>query len=256
MLSKSQARMFFVWGTVLFSGLFLFLTVDTVRQVPALTKGQNITEAVARGKKIWDDNNCMGCHTLLGEGAYYAPELTKVYERRGAVWMDLFLKDPWAMYPGERKMVRYNFTDRDRQDLIAFFKWIGEMDLNGFPPRPSRMLAPEKHIKKKAQAQAPKASPTTRATTQATTQALPVPLAGIPKMPEKFQQLCRACHAFEGKGGVVGPALDGVANKYDRVSMEKWLSDPQAVKPGTAMPKLPMTAQEMKEMVDFLMAQR
>lgn len=42
----------------------------------------------------------MGCHTLLGEGAYYAPELTKVVERRSAAWIDRFLQDPEAMYPG------------------------------------------------------------------------------------------------------------------------------------------------------------
>jgi nitric oxide reductase subunit C len=52
MLSKSQARLFFILGTVLFSLVFLFLTVDTVRKVPAQTKQQNITEAVHRGKKF------------------------------------------------------------------------------------------------------------------------------------------------------------------------------------------------------------
>ena len=41
---------------------------------------ENITEAVVRGKEIWETNNCMGCHTIFGEGAYYAPELTKVVE--------------------------------------------------------------------------------------------------------------------------------------------------------------------------------
>ena len=34
MLSKSQARMFFLTATLGFSGVFLWLTVDTVRQVP------------------------------------------------------------------------------------------------------------------------------------------------------------------------------------------------------------------------------
>jgi nitric oxide reductase subunit C len=47
----------------------------------------------------------------FGEGAYYAPELTKVVERRGAAWISLFLKDPQKMFPGQRKMVQYNFTD-------------------------------------------------------------------------------------------------------------------------------------------------
>jgi nitric oxide reductase subunit C len=34
----------------------------------------------------------MGCHTILGEGAYYAPELTKVIERRGEGYVKAVLQ--------------------------------------------------------------------------------------------------------------------------------------------------------------------
>jgi nitric oxide reductase subunit C len=37
MLSKSQARMFFLGGTFLFSAIFIGLTVDTHRQLPERT---------------------------------------------------------------------------------------------------------------------------------------------------------------------------------------------------------------------------
>ncbi len=79
----------------------------------------------------------MGCHTILGEGAYYAPELTKVIERRGPEYVKVVLtsKIPWQ--PRGRKMVAYGFSDKEAEDLIAFFKWIGETDLNNFPPKPS-----------------------------------------------------------------------------------------------------------------------
>jgi len=43
-----------------------------------------ITDKVARGKQVWEHNNCIGCHTLLGEGAYFAPELGNVYKRFGS----------------------------------------------------------------------------------------------------------------------------------------------------------------------------
>lgn len=262
MLSKSQARTFFLLGTLLFSLLFLFLTVDTIRQVPAQTRSKNITPAVARGKHLWDVNNCMGCHTLLGEGAYYAPELTKVYERRGAAWMDIFLKDPQAMFPGQRKMVQYKFSDQDRQDLIAFFKWIGEMDLNGFPPRPSRdlnaglpaQITPPAPSNTRANVPAPRPTSHPVPTSQAATQGAVPQVAAAPAMPAKFQQLCFACHMLGGKGGRVGPALDGVGKKYNATSLRKWLEDPQGVKPGTAMPKLPFTAQEMDQMIAFLLS--
>ena len=38
---------------------------------------KNITEAVVRGKNIWETNNCMGCHTILGEGLTMLPNLLK-----------------------------------------------------------------------------------------------------------------------------------------------------------------------------------
>jgi nitric oxide reductase subunit C len=94
MLSKSQARMFFLGGTFLFSAIFIGLTVDTHRQLPERTHTKDLTEDVVKGKRIWEENNCMGCHTILGEGAYYAPDLTKVVEKRGEEWIRLFMKDP------------------------------------------------------------------------------------------------------------------------------------------------------------------
>lgn len=225
MLTKSQARLFFIVGTIMCVGAFLFLTVDTILRIPEQTRQANLSPAVERGKELWDKNNCMGCHTILGEGAYYAPELTKVYERRGPEWMRVFIKDPQAMFPGERKMVKYNFTDEEINDLIAYFKWIGEVDLNGFPPKPTL------------------ASAVSAATTASKVAA-----------PEKFGQICVACHAIGGSGGNVGPALDGVGTRRDAAYLEKWIRDPNAVKPGTKMPRLPLTDPEVKELVTFLSA--
>lgn len=137
MLSKSQAKIFFFGGTALTFAVFLALSwTSLTSEVPHRTHEDNLTEQVIRGKVLWEENNCMGCHTLLGEGAYYAPELTKVYERRGEGYIGVVLtsKVPWA--PRGRKMVAYGFSEEQAADLTAFFKWIGEIDLNGFPPKP------------------------------------------------------------------------------------------------------------------------
>jgi len=137
MLSKGQAKVFFLGGTIIFSALFLALSYDTVsNRVDEQTNAQNISEAVIGGRVLWDENNCMGCHTLLGEGAYYAPELTKVMDRRGVGYVKaaLMTKTPWS--PRGRKMVAYGFTEKEADDLVAFFTWVGKMDLNGFPAEP------------------------------------------------------------------------------------------------------------------------
>ena len=152
MLSKSQAKLFFLAGTIIFSVLFLGLSYDTtVNRVGEQTHEENITEAVIAGRHIWDENNCMGCHTLLGEGAYYAPELTKVIERRGAGYIKgvLMSPTPWGEHTSGRKMVAYNMSAAEADNMVAFFTWIGEMDLNGFPAKTKYKAEDLKKIEQK-----------------------------------------------------------------------------------------------------------
>ena len=225
MLTKNQARLFFIGGTVFFSAIFLLLTADTLATIPERQNSELMTASVVRGKMIWEDENCMGCHTILGEGAYYAPELTKVVNRRGEEWIRIFLRDPQAMYPGQRKMVQYDFTEDEITDVIAFFEWIGMIDTNGFPPEPD--LAPE----------------------------VVVVVAAVPSAmprPDYFDSVCIACHSVGGEGGGVGPALDGVAGRIDPEALDRWLADPQAVKPGTAMPNLALPDETRAELVIWL----
>jgi nitric oxide reductase subunit C len=224
MLSKSSASRFFWFGTFSCGIAFVLLTLDTIKKVPAQTKEENLTPVVIAGKHLFDKNNCMGCHTILGEGAYYAPELTKVFERRGERFIKSMLTDPQAMYPGERRMVKYNFTDEEKNQLVAFFKWVGEMDLNGFPPKP--VLA------KVASVQGTIVTPAHR--------------------PQAWNQLCVNCHSIGGEGGDIGPALDTIGDKYSREYLIEWITDPEKIKPGTQMPNLGLTKEEINEIVAFL----
>ena len=137
MLSKLQARAFFLGGTIVTFGIFLGLSWNSLsNEVPKRTHEENLSPQVIHSKEIWESNNCMGCHTILGEGAYYAPELTKVYDRRGEGYIKaaLMSKTPWS--PRGRKMVAYAMPEEDANNVVAFLKWIGEIDLNGFPPKP------------------------------------------------------------------------------------------------------------------------
>ena len=228
MLSKSAARRFFVVGTVLCFGAFILLTIDTLQRIPEQTNQAAMNESVVRGKHLWDVKNCMGCHTLLGEGAYYAPELTRVYERRGPIFIAAMLRDPEAMYPGQRRMENYGFTEEEITDLVAFLEWIGTIDLNGFPAKPDL-------------------GQMTVAATQTGDS-----VAEQSNRPMVFNQLCIACHMLEGQGGAVGPALDGVGSRLEPEYIKKWLTDPLAVKPDSKMPKLPLDEAMIVELVAFL----
>ncbi|MBE9488783.1 MAG: cytochrome c [Bacteroidetes bacterium] len=132
MLSKKQARAFFLGGTLVTFLIFIGLTVFSLSKENDQTNRENLTESVVRGKQIWDTNNCMGCHTLLGEGGYYAPELTKVIDRRGKGYIKAVLMTPVPWEPNGRKMVAYGMTEQEANDVIAFFDWIDDIDLNGF----------------------------------------------------------------------------------------------------------------------------
>ena len=132
MLSKKQAQIFFLGGTAVTFLIFIGLTVFSLSKAQDQSNTDKITAAVVRGKKLWESNNCMGCHTLMGEGGYYAPELTKVIERRGEGYVKAVLMSPVPWEPNGRKMGPYKMTSDEADDLVAFFTWIGEIDLNGF----------------------------------------------------------------------------------------------------------------------------
>lgn len=226
MLSKSAAKAFFVGGTALCSIAFIGLTVDTFNRIPGQTHGEAITPAVARGKDLWDRSNCMGCHTLLGEGGYYAPELTRVYTRRGPEFIRMMLRDPASVYPGQRQMQQYDFSEQDIDDLVAFLQWTDGMDLNGYPATPVLAMR----------------TPPTVASAASVDDGRPL----------VFNQMCVPCHSVGGRGGAVGPALDGVADRLDAEFFPRWLHEPNAVRPGTRMPRLPLTEDQISDLSTWL----
>jgi len=73
--TSQMARNIFYGGTVFFVLVFAALVLHTETKIPERSRAAEITPAVVRGKHIWETRNCIGCHTLLGEGAYFRPEL-------------------------------------------------------------------------------------------------------------------------------------------------------------------------------------
>ena len=137
MLSKKQAKSFFLGGTIVVVLIFGYLSFDSLKNgIPENTHIEQLNESAENGRKIWDRQNCMGCHTLMGEGAYYAPELTRVYDRRGADYIKMVLNFEGGWAPHGRRMIQYDFTEQEKEDLVEFFKWCNELDLNGFPADP------------------------------------------------------------------------------------------------------------------------
>lgn len=135
--TKSVARNIYYGGSAFFILLFLALTFDTIGQTPKRDNHEAITEEVALGKKVWEVNNCIGCHTLLGEGAYFAPELGNVYERFGKSTDAIvaFIKyRPVDGIPGRRSMPQFNLSDEELQAVAEFLKYVNGINTANWPP--------------------------------------------------------------------------------------------------------------------------
>jgi nitric oxide reductase subunit C len=137
--TKSMARNIYLGGSVFFILLFLALTVDTVRELPKRDNREALTESVANGKMLWEENNCIGCHSLLGEGAYFAPELGNVFQRRGGEEAFKYFFKAWMQAqptgaPGRRQMPQFNFTDEELSDLAEFLEYTSKINTNNWPP--------------------------------------------------------------------------------------------------------------------------
>jgi nitric oxide reductase subunit C len=171
-----------IWVTAFMAVVLIFLTFDTVAKItagservpgyevinkriyytfnadrnmqepvigddaPLFGKSLSAAEAedlVTLGKLTVQGRNCMNCHTLLGNGAYYAPDLTKAWldpswgaEAVREQLMMTFLMDPTTnarTFGTGRRMPQLNLTEEEARGVIAFLKWMSAIDTNGFP---------------------------------------------------------------------------------------------------------------------------
>lgn len=73
---------------------------------------------------------------------------------------------------------------------------------------------------------------------------------------ERFLQdraACLGCHQIGGTGGLIGPSLDGLAERVDRDYVVRMIADPSATLPGTRMPRQPMPAREVERLASYLL---
>lgn len=75
---------------VIFIALSLASFLDS--RVQAIPNAVSYTDySAVHGKRVFQAYNCMGCHTIVGNGAYFAPDLTKTYAKVGPAWLEAFL---------------------------------------------------------------------------------------------------------------------------------------------------------------------
>lgn len=224
-MNKRQTRSFALISTAIAAVVFLGMTVDSHRQFPTLTNAGQITPQVTHGKDVWHKYNCINCHTLFGEGAYYAPDLTKISQQRGAPYLTAFLKDPSKFYDEQRNrrlMPNLKLGDEEIADLITFLNWVSKVDNQGWPPRPilvSGSSIPGMNLTVAQQ----NVSESKIAGSQPAPGALSAsgkkdPIAlGEELFQKTATPLCSACHSIAPGVNLAGPSLAGIATRAKQI---------------------------------------
>lgn len=109
---------------------------------------QEAKKLMERGKLVIQTRACLGCHTIFGIGAYYAPDLTKSWlDPVWASWQAMtgagsreeamvrFLQNPERYPIGARIMPDLHIDRADAEALVAYLKWVSSIETNGFPAR-------------------------------------------------------------------------------------------------------------------------
>lgn len=145
-MTKSMARNIFYGGSLFFILIFVGLTAQSHRYIRTTsTDAAGLTDSVAAGKHLWEEKACINCHTILGEGAYFAPELGNVFVRFGgkddAAGAKEAIKAWIASQPtgieGRRQMPNFHLSDAELSDLADFFEWVSKINTQGWPPKDS-----------------------------------------------------------------------------------------------------------------------
>lgn len=229
-MTGKTARLIFWLGTLSSAAIFLWQTYDFHAQTPKFTHTDKLTEQVVAGKKVWHKYNCNDCHTILGFGGYYAPDMTKAFYRLGENNIASIVQHPEVMYKNSfRKMPHLGVSETESRQLITFLRWVGEIENRKWPPQDEKFVEAYKLRE---------------------------------SHPQKLEKVhivmgaCGGCHSFEHQGRNVGGDFAVIANRigYDRQTLINFIINPQSVRPGVAMPPQDVTLQTAGVIADFLLS--
>ncbi len=82
------------------------------------------------GWRVAIDYNCMGCHTIVGNGAYYAPELVYVARKAGDAERIRKLLDGFT----GTKFMPFQLSSREKDALTAWLVYLRDLNTNNWPP--------------------------------------------------------------------------------------------------------------------------
>jgi mono/diheme cytochrome c family protein len=171
---------------------------------------------LARGEQVFEESGCRGCHKLDGVGGNIGPELDKVGARRSPDWLRKHFLSPARVTPGSA-MPPQKFSRANLEAITLFMLSQTGESVPGY---------------------------------YASMKVIPSISEGRRLFQEKG---CIGCHSIGGKGGTIGPALDDVGVRRTPEWIIQHFRNPQAVSPGTVMPRFGFTETEARALTEFLL---
>ncbi len=211
-------------GIVVLAGLgWGGLTLAAIKGTPPQSAAEQIdfagpiqwmqlAPAEMAGIKYYNDQHCATCHNVTGGSPKSGPNLLDTGRRHDSAWLLAHFKSPAALTPGTT-MTPVNLSDTELRDLLALML----------------KLTPDNGDV-------------------------------IDSAPEFAQQgalifqknNCFACHKVNGSGGVIGPSLNGLANRRTEAWVVEHFQDPQKMSHGTSMPAYKFPSPDMQNIVSYL----
>jgi nitric oxide reductase subunit C len=231
-MKERTAKIIFWVGTLSSLALFLALTLDTHRKFDALTNADRLDAHVVAGKRAFERHNCNDCHTILGFGGYYAPDLTRVYTRVGEETIRSRIERPEIVLAASyRKMPQQHVPPAEIDAMVAFFRWVSDVDNGDWPPHDSESRW------------------------KSSTRRLLAGAAMSPGAALVNQENCLACHALGDGGERIGPRLEYIGARRSLQYVVDYLADPQRFTPGTSMPAYDQVPEpQRRALAEFVVA--
>src|SRR5690606_7904502 len=213
-MNKRQSRIFAIVATGVAALAFVGMTLHSHTRFDDLTNAENITPEITHGKDVWHKYNCINCHTLFGEGAYYAPDLTKIAQHRGEAYLTAYMRDPSQFYDEQRHrrlMPTQNLSEVEIANLIKFLDRVSKVDNQRWPPRP--ILVAGGSVNGATQGEG--------GGTDIAQDVRPVRAGSDPRaigehLFRSVTPVCRACHSVQPGVQLAGPSMAHIARTAEQ----------------------------------------
>jgi nitric oxide reductase subunit C len=174
---------------------------------------------IRAGKAAFAGQGCSSCHTVLGTGSGFAPDLTTAHKRLGEQAINARIESA-----GEQLGTGRAGQDRsEARNIAAYLRSASESG------QPDSAGSEQSSWFQRTFRQAPMRSELA---------------AGAVLLQHEN---CLDCHIIAGTGGNRGPRLDSVSSRRDAAWIADYLADPQKYKADTEMPDFKELSPEQRQ---------